>query len=118
MSYRISIENARKRIPSRAVGRVTATDGRPATRMSFGKFLSKCPYMSVMTGMNDGPEHDTWATIEYFYNYTVNGIEFEYHVCRKYYYDESKKQEWVYPTKLTSDYVGGVKYTSKGRIYL
>lgn len=125
MSYSISIEEARKHVPLKTVGRMTVTDKstekKRVHRITFGDFLKMCPYKSLMTGGNDGPEYikDGIYTgyLEHFYHFDMNGCEYEYHICTKHVAvgKDRKKPTYVYPTKITSDYVGGVVYTSNGR---
>lgn len=126
MSISISITDARKNIPVKTVGRMTVTDKdgkKRVLRIAFGDFLKLCPYPTIKHGVNDGPEYvdrvnDKYVGyIEEFYHYDTNDVEYEYHICRKYVKIGNKREKptYVYPTKITSDYVGGVVYTSKGR---
>lgn len=126
MTDSISIADARKNIPAKTVGRmtVTGTDGKKRVRrITFGDFLKLCPYPTIKNGECDGPEYvdrlnnKYTGYIEEFYHYDMYGVEYEYHICRKYVKIGNKREKptYVYPTKITSDYVGGVVYTSKGR---
>lgn len=122
MSYDITVAQAMKHIPLKTIGRVTIDDKNPR-KMSFGQFLDFCPTKTVETGESDGPEirkgQKMYGYIEEFFIYHINGKQYQYHICRKYdYSDKTKKYTFVYPTKQTSDYVGGVTYTSQGRIYI
>lgn len=116
MSIRDPISKVRKDMPANTLGRVTI-DGRNPRKMTFKQFLDSCPYKTIEHGQNDGPELKTCGYFEIFYHYTVNGNEYQYHVCYKYNYDETTpKNRYVYPTKQTSDYVGGVTYSGNDRI--
>lgn len=116
MSVRDPISKVRKDIPANTLGRVTI-NGRNPCKMTFKQFLDSCPYKTIEHGQNDGPELKTCGYFEIFYHYTVNGNEYQYHVCYKYNNDgTTPKNRYVYPTKQTSDYVGGVTYVRNDRI--
>lgn len=126
MTDSISITEIRKYLPAKTVGRMTVTDKdgkKRVLRITYGDFLKLCPYPTIKHGVCDGPEYVDRVNnkyvgyIEEFYHYDIHDVEYEYHICRKHVKIGNKREKptYVYPTKITSDYVGGVVYTSNGR---
>lgn len=104
-----SIEVLRKEIPAKTVGRLVIDYTKSIKKITFKEFIEKCPFKNVTFGMGDGPETDDAKGrdvlyTDYWYSFGCNGHTYSFFVVNKSVMgdNDSFKQTFVYPTKVTS----------------